>query len=239
MAQVYAVAGSKLFIGNRVTGKGTVVPADFASTAWTEIGGWASAGALGDTQEVGEQSLINENRVRKYKTTRNAGTMESQFVPMPLDPGQILFKQAIEDCQPWSFRVEWSGDCVPEAEVEISVGTPAVVTWPNHGQLPGQPIVFTNEGGALPTGLTAGTVYYVLATGLTENSFSVGLTADAAAGVDTTVAGTGVDTATAALAGMTSLFYGMALPGAISGGDATAALLRTWSISIDSNVLEV
>jgi len=34
------------------------------------------------------------------------------------------------------------------------------------------------------------------------------------------------------------MFYGMAMPGARSGGDATAAHLRTWSIGIDSNVVE-
>lgn len=238
MAQVYPVAGSKIYIGNRVTGKGTVTLADFAGTAWTEIGGWANAGTIGDTQEVGEQSLINENRVRKFKTVRNAGTMENQHIPMATDPGQILFKQAIEDCQPWSFKIEWGGDCAPQSEVEISVASPGVVTWQGHGLLADQPVVFTNEGGALPTGLAAGTVYYVSATGLTANSFSVSDTPGGAA-IATTAAGSGVDTATAPPAGMTDMFYGMALPGGRSGGDATAAHLRTWSIGVDSNILEV
>jgi len=237
MAQVYPVSGSKLYIGNRVTGKGTVTAADFATTTWTEIGGWASAGAIGDTQEVGEQSLINENRVRKFKTVKNAGTMESTFVPVSLDPGQLLFKEAIEDCQPWSFKIAWGADCSPESVVTISVATPAVITWTGHGLLAGQPVIFSTTG-ALPTGLTAGTVYYVIAAGLTANAFSVSATVGGA-GVATTLAGSGVHTATAPPAGYTDLFYGMALPGARSGGDATAAHLRTWSIAIDSNVLEI
>lgn len=236
--QVFPVSGSKLYIGKRVTGKGTVTAADFAGTDWTEIGGWANAGAIGDTQEVGEQSLINEARVRKFKTQKNAGTFENSFVPMASDPGQILFKQAIEDCQPWSFKIEWGGDCAPESVVEISVASPGVVTWNGHGLLAGQPVIFTNEDGALPTGLTAGTVYYVSATGLTENSFTVSATPGGAA-IATTAAGSGEDTATAPPAGYTDLFYGMALPGARSGGDATAANLRTWSIGIDSNIVEV
>lgn len=239
MAQVYAVAGSKIYIGGRVSGKGTVEVADFAGADWVEIGGWANAGALGDAQEVGTQSLINENRMRKFKTTRDAGTMENQHVPMPLDPGQIRFREAIESCQPYQFKVEWSGDCIPESVVTISVATPGVVTWASHGFLAGQPIVFSNEGGALPTGLTAGTVYYVIAAGLTANSFSVGATQGATEGIATTAAGTGVNTATAPIAGMTNMFYGMALPGAISGGDAAAALLRTWSIGVDSNIVEI
>ena len=237
MSQVFPVAGSKLYIGSRVTGKGTVTAADFAGQVWTEIGGWASAGSIGDTQEVGEQSVLNENRVRKFKTVKNAGTMESQFIPIYLDPGQTLFRQAIDDCQPYAFKIEWGGDCAPESDVAISVGTPGVVSWTGHGLQAGQPVVFSTTG-ALPTGLTAGTVYYVSATGLTADAFSVSATAGGAA-IVTTLAGTGTHTVTAPPAGYTDMFYGMALPGARSGGDATAAHLRTWSIGIDSNIVEI
>lgn len=237
MAQVYPVAGSKLYIGSRVTAKGTVTAADFAGQVWTEIGGWANAGSIGDTQGVGEQSLINENRVRKFKTTRNAGTMENQFIPVALDAGQLKFKEAIDDCQPYAFKIEWGGDCAPESTVTITVGTPGVVSWTGHGLQAGQPVVFSTTG-TLPTGLTAGTVYYVSATGLTADAFSVSATAGGTA-IDTTGAGTGTHTVTAPPSGMTDMFYGMALPGARSGGDATAAHLRTWSIGIDSNVVEV
>lgn len=238
MSGLYPVAGSKLYIGSRVTAKGTVTAADFDGQSWTEIGGWVNAGSIGDTQEVGEQSLINERRVRKFKTVLNGGTMENQFVPMALDPGQIKFKQAIDDCQPYAFKIEWGADCIPESVVTISVGSPGVVSWTGHGLVAGQPVVFTNEGGALPDGLTAGTVYYVIAAGLTADTFSVAATPDGP-GIETTDAGTGVNTASAPPAGMTDLFYGLALPGARQGGDATAVHLRAWSISVDSNIVEV
>lgn len=236
--QLYPISGSKLYIGNRVTGKGTVTAADFASTVWTEIGGWANAGTIGDTQEVGEQALIDENRVRKFKTTRNGGTMENSFVPMSLDPGQIKFKAAIESCQPYAFKIEWGSDCAPESVVTISSATPGVVTWAGHGLLAGQPVVFSNQGGALPTGLVAGTVYYVAAAGVTQNSFSVATTVGGSP-IATTGAGTGINTVTAPPAGMMDMFYGLALPGARSGGDATAVNLRSWSIAVDSNIVEV
>lgn len=235
---VYPVAGSKLFIGGRVNAKGTVTAADFAGADWTEIGGWANAGAIGDTQEVGEQALINEKRVRKFKTTLNGGTMENQFVPMALDPGQIKFREAIEDCVPYQFKIEWGADCVPSSNVTISVADPAVITWPSHGLVAGQPVVFSNQGGALPTGLTAGTVYYVLPTGLATNTFQASASVGGPA-VVTTAAGTGTQIASAPPAGMTDLFYGLALPGARQGGDATAAHLRAWSIAVDSNIVEV
>ncbi len=238
MASLYPIAGSKLYIGNRVTAKGTVTAADFEDAVWTEIDGWANAGAIGDTQEVGEQSLINENRVRKFKTTKNGGTMENQFVPMANDPGQIKFKEAIEDCVPYQFKIEWGADCMPSSTVTVSVADPAVVTWNAHGLSAGQPIVFSNEGGALPTGLTAGTVYYVRSAGLTANEFTVSTTPGGAA-VEVTAAGTGTTTASAPPAGQTDLFYGLALPGARQGGEANAVHLRTWSIAVDSNIVEV
>lgn len=237
MAQLYPVGGSKLYIGQRVTGKGKVAATDFAGTQWTEVGGWASAGSIGDTQEVGEQSLLNENRVRKFKTVLNAGTMENTHVPMALDPGQIKFKEAIGSCLPYSFKIEWGGDCSPESVVTVTVADPAVVSWANHGLVAGQPVLFSTEG-TLPTGLEDGVIYYVIETGLTTGAFSVSATKGGAA-VEVTGAGTGDLIATAPPVGMTDMFYGLALPGARSGGDATAAHLRTWSISVDSNIVEV
>jgi hypothetical protein len=239
MSQLYPIAGSKLYIGGPVTGKGKVEITDFASASWTEIGGWANAGSIGDTQEVGEQSLINEQRIRKFKTVLNAGTMENQHVPMALDPGQILFRIAIASCQPYSFKIEWGGDCMPTSDVTIDIAEPGVIAWANHGFQAGQPVVLSvTEGGALPTGLEAGTIYYVLAEGLTPSAFSVSATSGGTA-VITTGATTGVINAVAPPLGMTDMFYGLALPGARSGGDAAAAHLRTWSIAIDSNVVEV
>lgn len=47
------------------------------------------------------------------------------------------------------------------ATVTMTIATPAVVTWTAHGLAEGDPVVFTNSGGALPTNITAGTVYYV------------------------------------------------------------------------------
>lgn len=235
---LYPIAGSKLYIGGPVTAKGAVTAADFQGATWTEVGGWANAGSIGDTQNVAEQDLINERRTRKIKTTLNAGTMENQFVPMATDPGQIKFKQAIDECRPYQFKIEWGADCQPSSEVEISVGTPGVVTWNGHGLAAGQPVVFSNEGGALPTGLTADTVYYVVAAGLTANTFSVAATPGGTA-IDTTAAGTGKNTASAPPAGMTDLFYALALPGARQGGASTAVHLRSWSLAVDSNIVEV
>lgn len=238
MSGLYPVAGSKIFIGGKVAAKGTVELSDFSGQSWTEVGGWSNAGAIGDTQNVGEVELINERRVRKFKTTLNAGTMDNQFVPMANDAGQIKFKEAIVACQPYAFKIEWGADCAPESTVTITSADPGVVGWVGHGFAAGQPIVFSTAG-TLPSGLVAGTVYYVLAAGLTTDSFTVSTTKGGTA-VDTSGgAGSGVHTAIAPPEGMTDMFYGLALPGSRNGGGASDAHLRSWSIAVDSNIVEV
>lgn len=126
MAGLYPVAGSRLYIGAEVEAKGTVTAADFADAEWVEIGGWANAGELGDTQEIGEQSLINESRMRKFKTILNGGNMVNQFVPMPDDPGQTAFKAAIASCKPFQFKIEWGAGCgeteAPEGMTDMFYG---------------------------------------------------------------------------------------------------------------------
>lgn len=237
MSQLFAVADSKIFIGSVVAPKGEVTEADFASQVWTEIDGWTAVGTLGDTQEVITQAFINQKRVRKAKGTLDAGTMENTFAPIPSDPGQIEFKNAVKSCRPYAFKIEWGAGCLPASVVTISSATPGVVSWASHGLVAGQAVTFTSTG-ALPTGLTAGVTYYVLAAGLAAGTFQLATTRGGTP-IATTGAGSGVHTATAQPVGQTDMFYGLAIPGARQGGDANAAQLRTLSIAVDSNVLEV
>lgn len=242
MAQLVAVAGSKIYIGSRVAPKGTVELADFAdqSAEWIEIGGWTQSGSLGDTQELISQNFINEGRTRQIKGTRVGGSMENTFAPIAGDLGQQRFIQAIDDCSPYAFKVEWGAGCTMEDVVTISVAAPGVVTWVGgHGLEAGSPVMFTPTGGTLPTGLEADTVYYVSATGLTATTFSVAATPGGPA-ITTTGAGTATSiTATAQPAGQTDLFFGLAMPGAKQGGEANTAILRTWAIAVDSSIVEI
>ena len=57
----------------------------------------------------------------------------------------------------------------------ISVASPAVVTLNAHGLIANQGVVFGGAG-TLPTGITAGTTYYVSATGLAANTFQISAT---------------------------------------------------------------
>lgn len=238
MSAIYPVSGSKLFIGGKLAStKDNLTAAAFASQTWTEIDGWASMGTLGDTQEIITQNLINRGRTIKVKGTRDAGDFEIQVVPLYNDPGQTLLRAAVEDCYEYAYKVEMGADCLPEATVTISIATPGVITWTDHGLVAGQTVVFSTTG-ALPTGLTADTAYYVLATGLTDDTFTVSTTAGGAA-VDTTGTQSGVQTATATPAGMTKLFTALAASESLAGGDANTIQMQTTTLAVTSNVVTV
>jgi len=80
---------------------------------------------------------------------------------------------------------------IPET-VTISIASPAVITGPNYCAA-GQEVVFYTSG-ALPTGLTAGTTYFVISTGLSNTSFEVSTTLGGAA-VNTSGSQSGIQTA--------------------------------------------
>lgn len=63
---------------------------------------------------------------------------------------------------------------VRSATATISIASPGVVTWTSHGLLANDPVKFSTTG-ALPTGLTAGTTYYVK-TVLTADTFTLSAT---------------------------------------------------------------
>lgn len=78
--------------------------------------------------------------------------------------------------------------------VTITIASPGVITWTGHTLKAGSPVVFTTTG-ALPTGLTAGTTYYVISAGLGANSFQVSATPGGSA-VNTSGSQSGTHTAT-------------------------------------------
>ena len=78
--------------------------------------------------------------------------------------------------------------------VTISNATPAVITKTDHALDAGDMVQFTTTG-ALPTGLTASTKYFVREDGLTDDTFQVSATRGGAA-INTSSAGSGTQTCT-------------------------------------------
>lgn len=230
------IAGSKIYISRaKVPYKSTVVAGDFTSVLWDEIGGWTEVGELGAEQEVLSQQVISDSITQYGKGGISFPTMTNTFIPDNDDDGQKKFLDAIKSCHPYAFKIEWGADCAEESVVTISNATPGVVAWTAHGLPAGTPVVFQTTG-ALPTGLTAGTTYYVVSP--TTDNFSVAATPGGTA-IATSSAGSGTHTAYASAVGETDLFFGLALDGTKAGGDATAMRTRTFNIQPISRALEV
>ena len=77
MAGLSKIAGSRIYIGGRVSYKSVVELTDFAGQNWTEIGGWATSGDLGTEQETISQTLINQNITLYSKGVISFPIMES------------------------------------------------------------------------------------------------------------------------------------------------------------------
>ena len=121
-----------------------------------------------------------------------------------------------------------SGTCT------ISIASPAVVTY-NNSFVANQAVVFTTTG-ALPTGLTANTTYYVMATNLSSTSFQVSATQGGAA-INTSGTQSGTQTVTAptnprAISG-TQLAAGMVALGSTVNAAIAAATDRTTLVASD------
>jgi len=79
--------------------------------------------------------------------------------------------------------------------VTITNASPAVITYTSHGLAVNAPVVFTTDG-ALPTGITAGTTYYVASIGtIAANTFNISATPGGAL-INTSSAGSGTHTCT-------------------------------------------
>lgn len=76
----------------------------------------------------------------------------------------------------------------------VTIASPAVFSLTAHGFYEGMPVIFSTTG-ALPTGLTAGTTYFIITAGLTANAFEVSATVGGSA-VNTSGSQSGVHTAT-------------------------------------------
>lgn len=74
--------------------------------------------------------------------------------------------------------------------ITVTIASPGVVTWTAHGRSNGDPVSFTTTG-ALPTGITAGTIYYV--SSATTDTFQL-VSAIGAAAINTSGTQSGVHT---------------------------------------------
>lgn len=99
--------------------------------------------------------------------------------------------------------------------ITVTIASPGVFTLASHGFLLNDRVVFSTTG-ALPTGLTAGTTYYVISAGLTTNEFQVSATEGGAA-INTSGSQSGTHT----LSSSTRNVFGLLITGTTGAGVET------------------
>ncbi|MHC2298148.1 hypothetical protein [Rhizobium mongolense] len=239
MPQLYPVAGAKIHIGpavNSVPDDADVDATDFASTVFTEVKGWQTMGAIGDAATLISEDIISQGRTLKAKGTRNAGSMQNNFIILPDDAGQIALIAAEATDYNYPFKMTFDdARPVKTSVVTMTIAAPGVISWNAHGLAAGTPVKFSTTG-ALPTGLVAGTTYYVVSP--TANDFSVAATPGGAP-ITTTGTQSGVHTATTAPVGTIKYFYGIVMTAQEQGGGANTARLLQGNVEINSPVITV
>jgi hypothetical protein len=108
--QLYPVSGAKFFIGAAVTSvpdDDDIDATDFTSVTWTEIKGWQTMGAIGDSATLISEDVISQGRTSKAKGTKNAGSMQNNFLIVPNDVGQIALIAASNTPYNYPFKIEF------------------------------------------------------------------------------------------------------------------------------------
>lgn len=123
MADLYAVAGAKFYIGNAAMAVPTadVVLADFASVTWVRVSDWQNMGPVGDAAAEIATDIIDRGRTTVQKGTFRSPSQTQQFAVNSDDAGQIAMKAARASKLNYPFKIVF--DDAPEG------GTPSENYW--------------------------------------------------------------------------------------------------------------
>lgn len=237
--QLYSVKGSRFYIGAAMYNipNEDVDASDFASVVWTQVKGWSQMGDITDNQAEITESVIDLGRDLSTKGTFNAPRQSHRFIPIADDAGQLAMRAASVTNYNYPMKVEWD-DAPPAraATVTMTIATPGVITWTAHGLVANQAVKFSTTG-ALPTGLVAGTTYYVK-TVLSADTFSVSATPGGSA-ITTSGTQSGVHTGTTVPTPSIDEWIGLVFPGTRAGGQANTARMLAFDVKPNTNILPV
>lgn len=238
MATLYPVAGCKYYIGAAIElPDDDIDESTFDGVSWTEVKSWMEAGALGDAAALITTPLIDRKRDVKQKGTRNAPSRQDNFALAATDAGQLAMIAAEATDYNYPFKVLLNDAPVAKSTtVTISNASPGVVTWTGHGLEANTPVVFSTTG-ALPTGLTAGTTYYVK-TVLDVDTFTVSATPGGTV-IDTSSAGSGVHTATTEPVPSTRYFIGLVTAATEGFGGPNNVRQLQCTVEVNTNTVRV
>lgn len=134
-------AGAKFYIGPVVNVdtlnalSDVAALADFAAVIagdWTELDEVESLGDVGDTTQVATFSSLGKRRVRKLKTTFDAGTMAIMVARDPFDEGQIAMEDAQKTDFNYRFKIEYNDAPTETASISTDYFAGQVLTRQVH-----------------------------------------------------------------------------------------------------------
>lgn len=231
---IFATAGTVVEIGGAITATNEMTESDYAGLTWKVIGETENLGQFGDTASEIAFEGIGDARVRTLKGTRNAGSLEIVCGFDESDEGQAALIAAETQIHDYAFRVTLNNaPPVKSATVTVSIASPGVVTWTGHGLPNGTALQLTTTG-ALPTGLTPSTTYYVV--GATANTFSLAATKGGAA-INTSGTQSGTHTATTRPVGSRRWFAGKVMSQALQLDAANNVVKLNGTVRINSNIV--
>lgn len=152
---------------------------------------------------------VTAGTITHFPGARDDGSMTIPLGMDLSDAGQLALLSASSDANvsfDYNHKIVYN-DARPaqSSTVTITIASPGVVTWTGHGLAVGTGVSFATTG-ALPTGLVAGTTYYVK-TVLDANTFTLSATKGGTV-INTTGTQSGVQTGTTVPAGTTDVFKG-------------------------------
>lgn len=102
---VRTAAGSKLYIGP-VAGSSVDTRGEFEALSYVEVGEIESIGDFGDQAAATNFTALGDRRVRKIKTTFDAGTIALTLGRDPTDTGQAALVAALAEDDDYAIKIE-------------------------------------------------------------------------------------------------------------------------------------
>lgn len=196
---VSTAAGALLYIGTTAT--------NGVTDSYINVGEVTEIPEFGRVYNAVKYNPLASRGTQKFKGSYDDGSVAVSMGKDLTDAGQAAMVVARDSDFDYNFKVVDNDDTPPivAVTVGISVATPGLVTLAAHGLPAGTAVTFAAGAGALPTGISAATTYYVCAGAtLLTNTFSV------ASSLANALAGTGLATTGSAGVGntMTSIPVG-------------------------------
>lgn len=222
-------AGVSLWIG-------TTAPNALTDT-YIEVGNVLSIPEFGRVYAEVKYNPLTARGVQKVKGSYDDGSITVQLAKDADDPGQAALLAARDQDFNFNFKIVANDAVAPQsaASVTMTAASPGVVTDTAHGLANGTPVKFTvNVGGVLPTGITAGTTYYVV--GATTNTYNLAATSGGSA-INTTGSPSGNYTRTTVPVPTTLYFQAQVLSCTTTFGTIDNVVGRNCALSIQSGSL--